>query len=96
MAVPPHDAAPLDSLEAVASFLADVFDSGDPDRVAGALGAVARCARLDELAAAVGMPRDQLREALNSGALSLDERLALMKVIDLHLPPRQVQGAPVS
>jgi probable addiction module antidote protein len=81
-------AAALDSLEAIAVFLADAFDSGDAAQMASALGVVARAKGMPELAAAAGLPRDQLAHSLNSGELSLDATLAIMKVIDLHLPGR--------
>jgi probable addiction module antidote protein len=83
----------LDSLEAVARYLADAFDSGDAEHVANALANVAKSSGLAELAAAVGMPREQLRDALSSGELSLDTTLEIMKVIDLNLPPRPDGGA---
>ena len=74
----------LDSLEAVATFLAAAFDSGDGERVAAALVAVARSKGLAELAAAANLPREELRSALERGELGLDATLAIMKVIDLH------------
>ncbi|MFL6674870.1 MAG: addiction module antidote protein [Massilia sp.] len=84
----------LDSLEAIAVFLADAFESGDGAQVASALASVARATGLGELAAAAGVPREQLRAALNSGELSLEATLAIMKVIDLHLPPAAGGGEP--
>lgn len=80
----PADA--LDSLEAVAVFLADTFETGDPEYVASALGVVARAKGMAELAAAAGLERGALKDALTAGQLSLDATLAIMKVIDLHLP----------
>lgn len=80
----PADA--LDSLEAVAIFLADAFETGDAAYVASALGVVARAKGVSELAAAAGLERGPLEHALSAGKLSLDATLAIMKVIDLHLP----------
>jgi len=81
-------ASALDSLEAIAVFLSDAFDSGDAARVASALSVLARAKGMPELAAAAGLPRDELAQSLSSGELSLDATLAIMKVIDLHLPGR--------
>jgi len=85
---PPSDPAALDTLEAIAAHLAAAFDSGDADLMAAAMAQVARAEGLPQLAAATGLPRAQLAEALASGAMSLDTTLAIMKVIDLHMPPQ--------
>lgn len=82
---PPNDPA-LDTLEAIAAYLASAFESGDPDLLTRALSSVAQADGLVELAAATGLPRAQLAEALSAGEMSLDTTLTLMKVIDLHRP----------
>lgn len=87
----PDPAVALDSLEAVSMFLADAFDTGHPEYISYALGVVARAPALAELAAAVGVNRSDLEGALSKGELSLDMTLAVMKVIDLHLPPRRTE-----
>lgn len=84
-ASPSNDPA-LDTLEAVAAYLASAFESGDPDLLARALASVAQADGLAELAAATGLPRAQLAEALSAGEMSLDTTLTIMKVIDLHRP----------
>lgn len=84
----PADPAALDTLEAIAAHLAAAFDSGDASLMASAMAQVARADGLPHLAAAAGLPRAQLAEALASGEMSLDTTLAIMKVIDLHMPPR--------
>jgi probable addiction module antidote protein len=83
-----HRSPSLDTLEAIAAFLAHAFEAGDAEQIATALNAVSGTAALPELAAAAGLPRDALRASLQSGELSLEDTLAIMKVIDLHLPPR--------
>ncbi|WP_075792757.1 helix-turn-helix domain-containing transcriptional regulator [Massilia putida] len=87
------DASPpaLDTLDAVASYLADAFDAGDPDTMTQALSLVARSKGLAHLAAAAGVPRELLAAAMNRGEMGLDTLLAIMKVIDLHRP---ADGAP--
>ncbi|WP_051971742.1 hypothetical protein [Massilia sp. 9096] len=78
--------AALDTLEAVAACLAAAFESGDAEQVAAALRAVADSAGLAHLAAAASLPRVQLADAMRAGEMSLDTTLAIMKVIDLHMP----------
>lgn len=80
--------AQLDTLEQVACFLADAFESGDPGHTSAALVAVANANGLAELAAASGIGREALRASLTRGEMTLEVTLAIMKVIDLHLPGR--------
>ena len=89
----PTESSPpaLDTLEAVAGYLAAAFDAGDPDTMTEALRLVARSAGLTHLAAAAGLPCDLLAAAMNRGEMGLDSLLAIMKVIDLHRP---AGGAP--
>jgi probable addiction module antidote protein len=81
----------LDTLEAVAGYLAAAFDAGDPEAMTQALKLVARSPGLAPLAAAAGLPRELLAAAMNRGEIGLDSLLAIMKVIDLHRP---ADGAP--
>jgi probable addiction module antidote protein len=76
----------LDPLESIAVHLADAFETGDAEVIASALNAVTSSPGFADLAAAAGYPREELADALQSGALPLDMTLAIMKVIDLHLP----------
>ncbi|SDC10627.1 probable addiction module antidote protein [Massilia sp. PDC64] len=89
----PAESSPpvLDTLEAVAGYLAAAFEAGDPEAMTVALRLVARSAGLAPLAAAAGLPRDLLAAAMNRGEMGLDSLLAIMKVIDLHRP---ADGAP--
>lgn len=80
--------AQLDTLEQVAFFLAEAFESGDPGHTGAALVAVANANGLSELAAASGIAREELRASLTRGEMTLEVTLAIMKVIDLHLPGR--------
>jgi probable addiction module antidote protein len=83
----------LDTLEAVAAYLAAAFECGDPESLAQALATVARADGLAHLAAAAGLPRAQLAEALEAGEMNLDTTLTIMKVIDLHMPAQPPAGA---
>jgi probable addiction module antidote protein len=80
------DPATLVTLEAVAAYLAAAFESGDADAMTAALAKVADAEGLAVLAAAAGLPRAQLADAMRAGEMSLDTTLAIMKVIDLHMP----------
>ena len=80
------DPASLDTLDAVAAYLAAAFESGDADAMAVALAKVADADGLAALAAAASLPRAALVDAMRAGEMSLDTTLAIMKVIDLHLP----------
>ena len=80
------DPSTLNTLEAVAAYLAAAFDSGDADAMTVALAKVADADGLASLAAAANLPRGPLADAMRAGAMSLDQTLAIMKVIDLHLP----------
>lgn len=79
-------AASLATLEALAAYLAAAFESGDTAVLVEALAVAARAEGTTHLAAAAGLPQARLRAAFASGELSLDATLAIMKVIDLHLP----------
>ncbi|XYJ11758.1 hypothetical protein ACSUZJ_07155 [Telluria sp. B2] len=79
-------AAALTSLDALAVYLAAAFESGDTAVLVEALAVAARAEGTTHLAAAAGLPQLELRAAFASGELSLDATLAIMKVIDLHLP----------
>jgi len=76
----------LNTLEAVAACLAAAFDSGNAETMSAALAAVAGSSGLAALAAAANLPRAELAEAMLAGEMSLDTTLAIMKVIDLHMP----------
>ena len=82
----PDSAAPLATLEALADYLAAAFDSGDPAVLTEALAVAAHAEGTTHLAAAAGLPQRELRHAFATGELSMSTTLAIMKVIDLHLP----------
>ena len=91
---PRADPAALDTLEAIAALLSSAFESGDADAIAAALAQVACADGLPHLAAAAGLPRAELADALAAGEIGLDTLLAIMKVIDLHMPPQAPAGGP--
>jgi probable addiction module antidote protein len=80
------DPRSLNTLEAVAAYLGAAFESGDADAMRVALAKVAESDGLAALAAAASLPRAELADAMRAGEMSLDTTLAIMKVIDLHMP----------
>ena len=80
------DPATLGTLDAVAAYLAAAFESGDAEAMTVALAKVAESDGLASLAAAANLPSAPLAEAMRAGEMSLDTTLAIMKVIDLHMP----------
>lgn len=82
----PDPAALLTTLDTLAAYLAAAFDSGDAAVLAEALAVAAQAEGTTELAAAAGLPQRELRHAFASGEMSMATTLAVMKVIDLHLP----------
>lgn len=81
----PPNPAELDSLDTIADCLADAFEDGDGALIMLAMQAVARAPGLGALAAAVGMPREELQAALLAQEFNLDLTLEIMKVVDLHM-----------
>lgn len=82
----PGSAAGLATLEALAAYLAAAFDSGDAALLAEALAVAALAEGTTHLAAAAGLPQAELRHAFATGEMSMGMTLAVMKVIDLHMP----------
>ncbi|KFI06914.1 hypothetical protein [Massilia sp. BSC265] len=81
----PPNPAELDSLDSIADCLADAFEDGDGAVITVAMQAVARAPGLGALAAAVGIPREELQAALVAEEFNLDLTLEIMKVVDLHM-----------
>ena len=80
------DLASLATLEALAAYLAAAFESGDAAVLTEALAVAAHAEGTAHLAAAAGLPQPELRHAFATGQLSMGTTLAIMKVIDLHMP----------
>jgi probable addiction module antidote protein len=80
------DPASLNTLDEIVAYLAAAFESGDTDALRVALAKVAESDGLASLAAAANLPRAPLADAMRAGEMSFDTTIAIMKVIDLHLP----------
>lgn len=85
----------LDSQEAIATFLADAFETGDSSYIAKALGVVARARGMSEIAKETGLSREQLyRTFSGKGNPTLKTMLAVMKAIsvDITAKPHQLSA----
>jgi len=79
----------LTSDEAVASFMADAFESGDAGYVAHALGVVARARGMAGIAKDTGLSREQLYRSFSErGNPTLKTILAVMKALGIDLTAR--------
>ncbi|MGI4861789.1 MAG: addiction module antidote protein [Janthinobacterium lividum] len=86
----PFDAAELlDSDEAIAEFMADVFATGDGAFIAHSLGIVARAKGMRQIAEETGLSRESLyRSFSEKGNPSLKNTLAVMKALGIDFPPK--------
>ena len=67
--LPEFDAARyLDSKKAIAAYLTDILEAGDPALLAAALGDIARARGMGEIAKASGITREALYKALRPGS----------------------------
>lgn len=82
----PDPADSLETLEALAAYLAAAFESGDALVLTEALAVAAQAEGTTHLAAAAGLPQAELRQSFATGEMSMGTTLAVMKVIDLHMP----------
>jgi len=76
----------MNTLESLSACLAGAFESGDAAILTQAFADAAQAEATAELAAAAGIPQAELRHAFATGEMSMNTTLAIMKVIDLHLP----------
>ncbi|SFV17393.1 addiction module antidote protein [Pseudoduganella namucuonensis] len=82
-------AAALTSPEAIALFVADAFETGDPNYIAKALGVVARAKGMAQVARQAGLSREQLYRSLSEqGNPTLKTALAVMRAVGLELTAR--------
>ncbi|HEX2892123.1 addiction module antidote protein [Vineibacter terrae] len=82
----------LTSPEAIAVFLTDALETGDPAFVAAALGVVARAKGMTEMARETGVSRESLYRALSEGGNP--EFATVLKVIKAL--GMQLQATPAS
>jgi probable addiction module antidote protein len=76
----------LASDEAIATFMAEAFETNDASYIAHALGVVARAKGMAQIAVQTGLSREQLyRSFSENGNPTLKTTLAVMKAIGLDL-----------
>jgi len=76
----------LDSDEAIAIYMTDALETGDPSFVADALGVVARARGMSEVARQASVSRESLYRALSAdGNPELGTVMRVMQALGLHL-----------
>lgn len=76
----------LSSNEAMATFMAEAFETNDTSYIAHALGVVARAKGMAQIAGQTGLSREQLyRSFSENGNPTLKTTLAVMKALGLDL-----------
>ena len=76
----------LTSDEAIATFMAEAFETNDASYIAHALGVVARAKGMAQIAGLTGLSREQLyRSFSKNGNPTLKTTLALVKALGLDL-----------
>ncbi len=79
-------AAYLDNDEAIAVYMSDALESGDPSFVADALGVVARARGMSEVARQAGVSRESLYRALSAdGNPEFSTVLRVVRALGLQL-----------
>jgi probable addiction module antidote protein len=75
----------LDNDDAIAAYLTDALETGDPAFVSDALGVVARARGMSEIARAAGMSRESLYRALSAdGNPKFDTVLRVIHALGLR------------
>ena len=75
----------LDNDEAIAAYMTDALETGDPAFVADAMGVVARARCMSEVARAAGVSRESLYRALSAdGSPKFDTVLRVMSALGLQ------------
>jgi probable addiction module antidote protein len=82
--------AELDSDEAIAEYLRQVFEDGDSDEIVRAIGHVARARGMAQLARDSGLGRENLYNALKPGAKPrFDTILRVCRALGVNLEPHR-------
>jgi probable addiction module antidote protein len=84
--IPWDTADHLETLEDIAAYLEAVFEDGDPELIAHALGAVARSKGMTEIARRTGLGRQSLYKALSpDGRPEFVTVLSVVRALGLKL-----------
>ena len=84
----------LNSDEAIATFMAEAFQTNDAGYIAHALGVVARAKGMAQIAGQTGLSREQLyRSFSENGNPTLKTTLAVMKALGIELTTKTPSAA---
>lgn len=83
----------IETPEAVAVYLQDIFATSDPELIASALGDVARSKGMSEIAKRAGLPNEALNAALSCEELRLSTMISVVKSAGLELRASQGRRA---
>lgn len=84
----------LDSEEAIATFLADAFETQNPKYIAHALGVVARAKGMTDIAKQTGLSREQLYKSLSeNGNPTLQTLFPVLNALGVKLTPTVIHQA---
>lgn len=84
----------LGTKKAIAIFMAEAFEIGDPAYIAHALGVVARAKGMSEIANKTGLSREQLYRSFSAkGNPTLKTTLAVMKALNIKLTTKAQKAA---
>jgi len=84
----------LTSDEAIATFMAEAFETNDAGYIAHALGVVARAKGMAQIASQTGLSREQLyRSFSQTGNPTLKTTLAVMKALGIDMTAKVHAGA---
>ena len=79
----------LSSDEAIATFMAEAFETDDSGYIAHALGVVARAKGMSQIAKQTGLSREQLYRSFSSdGNPTLKTTIAVMNALGMQLTTR--------
>ncbi|HEV2326831.1 MAG TPA: addiction module antidote protein [Terracidiphilus sp.] len=79
----------LGSAEAIATFMAEAFQTNDSGYISHALGVVARAKGMAEIARLTGLSREQLYRSFSAdGNPTLKTTIAVMKALGIELTAR--------
>lgn len=82
----------LDEPEAIETFVADAFETGNAEYIAKALGLVARAKGMTNIAKETGLSREQFyRSFSENGNPTLKSTLAVMQALGLNLEAHSVE-----
>ncbi len=82
----------LDSPEAIAIFMADIMESGDPSVIAGGIGEVAKASGMTTLSRMTGISREHLYKSFSeTGNPTLKSLNAVLQALGVQLSAKPIK-----